>query len=208
MIKTILWAVMVLLALGVGLYALAFFFFFDLFNPDFQARFELAPVSARLHIIPGGLALILGGFQFSNRLRSLYPVWHRSAGTVYVLAVIMGGVGGMLLAPNANGGAANSFGFASLAVLWLYSIAQAYRYARQRSWIQHQRWMIRNYALTLAAVGLRLELPLLQMIGGMDFDAAYAIVAWLCWIPNLIIAEWFLVEKIRQPMNATESTSS
>ena len=57
----------------------------------------------------------------------------------------------------------------------------------------------RNYALTLAAVTLRIELPLLQMAGGMTFDQAYATIAWMCWIPNLVLAEWLFVERLKLP---------
>ena len=197
-LKVSLWALMVVMAVGVGLYAL-FFFVFDFLNPTFQARFETTPISARLHIIPGGIALMLGGFQFSRQLRTRYPVWHRRLGTMYVAAVALGGLGGLLLAFTAYGGSVNGLGFGCLAVLWLYSLVQAYRYARGKDWRNHQRWMIRNYALTLAAVTLRIELPLLQMAGGMTFDQAYATIAWMCWIPNLVLAEWLFVERLKLP---------
>jgi len=47
--------------------------------------------------------------------------------------------------------------------------------------------MIYSYAACFAAVTLRIWLPLLTMIYG-DFVKAYVIVAWLCWIPNIIVA--------------------
>lgn len=28
---------------------------------------------------------------------------------------------------------------------------------------------------------------------GFSFDQAYAIVAWLAWIPNLVVAEWLVL---------------
>ena len=48
--------------------------------------------------------------------------------------------------------------------------------------------MTRNFALTLAGVALRLWMPGL-LAGGVPFDAAYPAVAWLCWVPNLVVAE-------------------
>ncbi len=57
---------------------------------------------------------------------------------------------------------------------------------------QHQRWMIRSYALTLGAVTLRIHLPLF-LIQGVPFDQAYPAIAWLAWVPNLVIAEWVFV---------------
>ena len=56
----------------------------------------------------------------------------------------------------------------------------------------HRCWMIRSYALTFAAVTLRLELPLFFIFGGMEYPVASSYVAWLCWVPNLFIAELYL----------------
>jgi hypothetical protein len=51
--------------------------------------------------------------------------------------------------------------------------------------------MTRNFALTFAAVMLRLYLPI-AVAAGADFELAYAIIAWLCWVPNLLVADWLL----------------
>ncbi len=48
--------------------------------------------------------------------------------------------------------------------------------------------MVRNFALTFAAVTLRLYLPASAVVG-VEFELAYAAIAWLCWIPNLVFAE-------------------
>ena len=56
--------------------------------------------------------------------------------------------------------------------------------------------MLRSYALTLAAVTLRVYLPLSQ-IYGIDFIAAYQAIAWLCWVPNLVIVDWFVLKRAR-----------
>ena len=47
--------------------------------------------------------------------------------------------------------------------------------------------MIRSYALTLAGVTLRLDVPA-ALLGPFAFSTAYAAIAWLCWVPNLLIA--------------------
>ncbi|MBC3840822.1 DUF2306 domain-containing protein [Streptacidiphilus sp. 4-A2] len=58
---------------------------------------HLAPLL--LHISGGVLALSLGPWQFSNRLRTRYPVVHRAIGRVYLVGVLAAGTGGLLLAP-------------------------------------------------------------------------------------------------------------
>ncbi len=54
--------------------------------------------------------------------------------------------------------------------------------------------MIISYALCFAAVTLRIWLPILEVVFG-DFNTAYIITAWLCWIPNLIGALLFIKHK-------------
>jgi uncharacterized membrane protein len=189
--KTAAWWFMMLLAFAIGVYALSYFYFPDMIDPEFKTRFDAIPWSARLHIFPGGLALIVGAFQFHSGLRERWTNIHRNCGRAYVVFVLSGAMGGLLLAWHAPHSPATRLGFASLAVVWFYSGAMAYFAIRAGNIALHRQWMIRSYALTLAAVTLRIQLPLYQGALGMSFDEAYAIVAWFCWIPNLIIAEWF-----------------
>ena len=53
--------------------------------------------------------------------------------------------------------------------------------------------LIRNFSLTLAAVTLRLQLPLYIGAFGLDFESAYQVVSWTSWVPNLLVAEWFFL---------------
>jgi hypothetical protein len=55
--------------------------------------------------------------------------------------------------------------------------------------------MIRNFSLTFAAVTLRIYVPL-SIALGIPFEQAYPAIAWLCWVPNLAVAEWALVPRI------------
>jgi uncharacterized membrane protein len=140
------------------------------------------------HVVAGPLALFAAPFQFSGRLRTARPYLHRAIGRIYCLSVLVGGMSGFVIAFTSDNLATNS-GFALLAIFWLWTTYNAYRKARARAFIEHRAWMIRSAALTFAAVTLRLWLPALQFGGGMGFETVYQIVAWLCWVPNLIIAE-------------------
>jgi hypothetical protein len=88
----------------------------------------------------------------------------------------------------AYGGPVAQFGFAVLAMLWLYTGLRAFTAIRTGNVSGHRRWIIRNFSLTLAAVTLRVYLPI-TMASGIEFALAYQVIAWLCWVPNLIIAE-------------------
>jgi hypothetical protein len=153
-----------------------------------------------LHIAGGVLALGLGPFQFLSRLRTNWPLVHRWLGRFYLLGILLGGIAGFYMAFYAYAGLMASFGFGTLAVLWLVTGFLAYRTIRQGDTVAHQRWMIRNFALTFAAVTLRLWMPVLVMLFGEV--TGYEIVAWLCWTLNLVVAEglirgWFQRRPIR-----------
>jgi Predicted membrane protein (DUF2306) len=47
------------------------------------------------------------------------------------------------------------------------------------------------FSLTFTAVMLRLYIPA-SFIAGADFAIAYSVIAWLCWLPNFLVAEWMI----------------
>ena len=108
---------------------------------------------------------------------------------------LLAGALAMLLAWYAQQSAATRLGFGTLGVIWFYSCCMAYAAARAGDFTLHKNWMIRCYALTLAAVTLRLQLGIFQGGFGLDFAESYAIVAWFSWVPNLIIAEWLFIQQ-------------
>ena len=113
--------------------------------------------------------------------------------------ILVGGIGGLGLAQIAAGGLVSRIGFSLLDVCWLFTAFMAYRAIRNRRFVDHQQWMMRNFALTFGAVTLRLWLPVLGA-AGHSFEASYQVVAWLAWVPNLLLVEWYLViqaERVR-----------
>jgi uncharacterized membrane protein len=185
------WLGMALLALAVAGYATTM-----LLAPEFRPPFigsilAERPVAAFAHLSGGAIALAAGAFQVNSRLRTRFIGAHRWLGRLYVIAVVVGGAAALGLALHSFGGPIAQVGFGLLAVLWLGSTLNAYRYIRQRDLSTHRRWMIRSYALTLAAVTLRLYMPASQL-AGVPIGVAYPAIAWLCWVPNLLIAEWFV----------------
>lgn len=145
-----------------------------------------------VHIIASMLAILIGPFQFLPGIRKRrWLKVHRGLGRTYLLSILFGGLSGLYMAQFAYGGTVSHLGFGALAILWLYTGYQAYRHIRNKDIEGHRRWMIRNYALTFAGVMLRLWLPASGAMG-IDFVAAYRAIAWLCWIPNLLVAQWII----------------
>lgn len=147
------------------------------------------------HVAGSIVALLLGPFQFLPRLRR--KKWlnvHRWIGRLYLVGILVGGLSGFYMATLSHGGIITHLGFGALAAAWLYTGGMAYWTIRQRDIKSHQAWMIRNYALTFAAVTLRLQLPLLAALLG--FTTGYQIVSWTAWIPNLIIAQIIITRTV------------
>jgi uncharacterized membrane protein len=189
--KTLIWLGMTLLALGVAGYAATIVIAPELRPPLVRSLFADWPIAAPAHFLGGAIALAVGAFQLNSRIRARFIAIHRWLGRTYLLAIAAGGVASLVLAVNSSAGPVARVGFGLLGVLWLVSSFNAYRYIRQGDVGAHRNWMIRSYALTLAAVTLRVYLPL-SMIAGMPFAVAYPAIAWLCWVPNLLVAEWFV----------------
>ncbi len=164
-----------------------------------------------LHIGFGGLALLLSPVQFVSRLRARAPSVHRAVGRVVLGAIAIAGAAGLVLAPLSLAGPVGTLGFGLLAVLWLTFATVAFRAIRRRDVSTHRRWMVRTFALTYAAVTLRLWLGVLigaqSGLAGVDpavaFDRAYLLVPFLSWVPNLLVAEWYLATRERHPATAS-----
>jgi uncharacterized membrane protein len=186
-------ALLYLLSLGVAAYGLIAYSIMPigaLVHPDMKANFVANRLGMYLHIFAASVALIAGPFQFSTRLRRARPRLHRWMGRAYLGAgVLVGGLSGLYIAQFAFGGVIAQAGFAALALCWLYTGLRAYLAIRERAIEEHRKWMVRNFSLAFAAVTLRLYLPL-SLLAGADFAVAYSIIAWLCWVPNLVVAEY------------------
>jgi uncharacterized membrane protein len=166
-------------------------------HPDMRAAFEAQRAVVYVHAYAAAFALALGPLQFSARLRAARPALHRWTGRLYLgVGVAIGGVAGLAMAPQAYGGTVARAGFAALALAWLYTGLRAWRAIRARDVAAHRRWMVRNFALTFAAVTLRLWLPV-SVVSGLPLALAYPGIAWLCWVPNLWVAEFMILGRSR-----------
>lgn len=198
-LKKWMFGLLAVLAIAIGLYALGFYG-----TPE---RVHEAPFTTDkgdlpdawygflwIHAISAGIALGIGWLQFVKKLRLRKAVVHRSIGYIYSLMIIIAGVTGLYLAYYANGGLSAQIGFSALSIMWIFTLFQGLRtIIVERDPIAHGRWMVRNYALTCAAIALRIYTPLAAVFFGLeDTNDTFHVIAWLCWIPNLLIAEMLL----------------
>jgi uncharacterized membrane protein len=178
-----------MLLLSVAIVAYATTYFVAMPRDKHFARYILP---LRFHIAGGMGALLVGPWQFSQKLRARALNLHRWLGRFYLLEVGLGASAGLAMALVSSEGLPTHLGFGILAVLWFFTGLQAYRRVRIGNIGSHREWMIRNFALTFAAVTLCIEMPLMWGFLHWPFRPAYIIVSWLCWVPNLLIAEWIV----------------
>jgi uncharacterized membrane protein len=150
------------------------------------------------HIIFGGIALLTGWTQFSKKLRLNRVNLHRTLGKIYVASAMISGICGIYIGFYATGGLISSLGFILLGIVWLSSTLMAFDAVRKKKFDAHANMMLISFAACFAAVTLRIWLPLLTSLTG-EFTIAYRIVAWLCWVPNILVALIYLYINRNEP---------
>lgn len=199
--KKLLWILSIFFSISIGLYPLAYLFAdmsgaFLSTKPEELLSSLVWSLAFYVHIGFGGVALLVGWLQFVKRFRNRYLSIHRNLGKVYLVSIGLSGISGLYIAFFATGGVIPITGFSGLAIAWMFTTYRAYTSILERNTNAHEAWMIRSYAMCFAAVTLRIWLPLMQFGMGIEFINAYRIVAWLCWVPNLFVAE-MIVRSVR-----------
>jgi uncharacterized membrane protein len=161
------------------------------FNPVWRSAFYI-------HIFGGMLAIALGPLQFIKFLRRKYLEAHRLIGKTYVIAILfLAAPTGLYMAFYANGGFYASLGFFLMSILWFYTTFMAVKTIRQKKIDEHINWMVRSYALTFAAVTLRILVPLFSFTTEMESHTIEISTAWMSWLVNLVAAEILIRSKLK-----------
>jgi uncharacterized membrane protein len=151
---------------GFALFALATIFVTYMknarvFDPTSQIAQHFAPIKWYLipHAFFGALAMAMGIFQFSNRLRARYLSVHRFMGYVYITSVFISAPLGFPIAKRiddlslAAASVVQAFGWIFTACIALYCI-------RRGNVAQHRRWMMRSYPFAMVFTVARLIVPI------------------------------------------------
>ena len=159
-------------------------------HPSMMATYAAYPWRILIHVFASLVALGIGPFQFIPSLRR-HKTLHRTLGSIYFVAVFIGGISGLFTAMIAQGGIISQVGFMVLASLWIYTAACALRAVKCADYKAHKEWALRCFALTFAAVTIRVQLGI-GFATGYKFEEFYWMLSWTCWIPNSIFAEWLI----------------
>jgi uncharacterized membrane protein len=163
-----------------------------IFDPTSEIAQHFAPVKWYLvpHAFFGVLAIVLGVFQFSNRLRARYLKIHRTLGYVYVVSVFIAAplaipmtmrFGPSLVAASSM----QSFG-------WMLTTAIALYCVRHGNVTQHRRWMIRSYPFAMVFTVSRMIIPIPAVlrlgVSGIE-TVVWTVIAMAAILPNVFL-DW------------------
>lgn len=143
------------------------------------------------HIFGSSLILLIGFFQFIKRWHR-HKKLHRNLGKIYILGILLFAAPGAYVMSFFIGRGTGVFlSFITQNTLWIVFTLMAWQYARKGEINNHVMMMRRSYALAFAAVTLRFYIWLLSVLGnGVAFENNYLIIAFLSWVPNLLLVEW------------------
>jgi uncharacterized membrane protein len=174
-----------------------------IFDPASEIAQHFAPVKGYLamHAVFGMLALLLGAFQLSNRLRARYLKLHRSLGYVYVASVYIScpfaipvayKIGSMSLTAAST---VQSLG-------WLLTTTIALVCIKRGNVEQHRRWMLRGYPFAMVFTFARLIIPIPPVfklgLPGIEL-VVWVTIAAAAFLPSLFL-DW--PAKTGQPAQA------
>jgi uncharacterized membrane protein len=171
------------------------------FDPSSEIAQHFAPVKWYLvpHAFFGGLAMLLGAFQFSNRLRARYLRVHRMLGYVYVTGVFISAPLGFPVAERVGNlslvaaSAVQAFGWMATTAIALYCI-------RRGNIVQHRRWMMRSYPFAMVFTVARLIIPIPPIfklgLPGIEM-VVWSTIALAAFLPNVFL-DWRAI--VARPM--------
>jgi uncharacterized membrane protein YozB (DUF420 family) len=171
-------------------------------NDDFPealaVKVELLPLIFPVHMITGGLALILLTLAIALRRT---PKWHRPLGRIAAIDVLVAGVTAYPVAWVAPVTFWSAIGFSAQATTWLTLLALGIRNIRRRRYAAHRTCMLLMTATAMGAVFFRVYLGLFAMWGPSRwFDTFYACDAWVAWLVPLAVTGAVLARHKKLPM--------
>ena len=146
-----------------------------------------------LHVISGMIVILIGPIQFIPKLRNRFISLHKKLGKIYAYAVLgIAAPTGLIMAFYAEGGIWSTIAFLVMSCLWILTTLMAIIKVKNKDIIAHKKWMYRSYALSFAAVTLRMLVPLMSFTNQFDYEFIVVSTAWLSWIINLIAVEFII----------------
>lgn len=160
-----------------------------------NARFHAAPAPIVLHVVAAVIYSILGALQFSPGFRRSHRRLHRHAGRLLIVLALVAASSGLWMTltypwPAGDGVVVyiERLVFGGAMVLSLLLGIDA---IRRRRFAEHGEWMIRAYAIGLAAgTQVLTHLPWFVLMDVAPGATARGVMMGLGWVVNVGVGEW------------------
>ena len=158
-------------------------------NPEYLWFFYTHVYTSIFVLLAGFLAIIRKDFGINN--------FHKISGKIYVFLILFfAAPSGIYMGFHANGNFFAKLSFVILGSLWWFSTFKAFQLARNKNFKEHKKWMWRSFALTLSAITLRMWKVFIVYLFHPNPMDVYQIIAWLGWIPNILMIEFLIRKKL------------
>jgi uncharacterized membrane protein len=187
----------------------------DYYTPDFssgylsdkKAAFQgIFAIGLYAHIASTPLLLLLGAALLVFKLEFYYPTWHRMAGWLYaILVVVLAAPGGCILSFYSYGGISSGIAFFLASMVWVLITVNAVQWARRKNFVEHRKWMLRSFALATSAIGLRIILFIFHEYIPWQGTQAYICGVWLSFLLPMGLMEFYLKKFPRRKYSSSTS---
>jgi hypothetical protein len=197
MFKKVLW---IIVLIGIALFSgLMFTKIYPYFLPEHPLMFWSTKTDAvnanavfhwsfYIHIVSSFVVMLAGMLSFIPV--KFIQKRHGLCGKIYVLGIlVLAAPSGLGLALFANGGLVAKVGFTLQCIVWFLITLKAFLLAKSKKFQEHVSWTLRSYAVTLAAMSLRLSSYLMYYFLHTKPIETYLTVVWTSWVLNLILIE-------------------
>lgn len=145
------------------------------------------------HVLSSIFVLLAGFTQFNSFVLNRYPKIHRNIGKLYVFVILLlAAPSGFFIGWQANGGFYSKISFVTLSVLWFFFTLKGFLSIKNKQITQHKLYMLRSFSLTFSAITLRFWKVILVYLFHPSPMDVYQIIAWLGWVPNILIIEYYI----------------
>jgi hypothetical protein len=166
------------------------------FSESLSIKVETLPLLFPVHMFAGALALVLVPIALLLRR---WPRWHRPAGILAAIDVVVAGITAYPVAWIAPVSAWSAAGFSAQATVWLVLLGLGIRHILSGRIAAHRVCMLLMLATTSGAVFFRVFLALWALTAqGRHFEVFYACDAWIGWLLPLGLTALWLRNGTRQ----------
>jgi uncharacterized membrane protein len=162
-------------------------------NSVIEKRFADNRVLTLLHVVPGGVFLILAPLQFSPAIRDRHRRFHRWSGRVIAALAFLAGVSGLwigLVLPYASN---ERLPIALFGALFLLAPLKGIRAIRRGDVAHHRQWMIRLFAVGIGIAVVRVvATPMIAILRPERIQDIMALAFWTGWTLSVTSAELWI----------------